>query len=111
MEELKTLIKKLLSKAPMYTAFVDNYCYTVEYIHEDTKYYINLYKESYTAKLKIEKKDINARCFTVKLTEKEYMEFKWTIEEWDKYLYTKYFNEFKDFVEIETAKSMDALLN
>ena len=46
----------------------------------------------------------------VELTEKEYMEMKWTIEEWNNTFTTSILDEFKEFVETEPS-SMDDLLN
>ena len=46
----------------------------------------------------------------VELTEKEYMDLKWTIEEWDKELKEKAFEDFAKFAESE-PNSMDDLLN
>lgn len=46
----------------------------------------------------------------VEVTEKEYMELKWTAEEWSKVLEEKAFEEFKEFAEMEPS-SMDDLLN
>lgn len=46
----------------------------------------------------------------IELTEKEYMDLKWTIEEWDKELKEKAFEDFAKFAESE-PNSMDDLLN
>ena len=46
----------------------------------------------------------------VELTEKEYMDLKWTIEEWDKELKEKAFDDFVKFAESE-PNSMDDLLD
>lgn len=47
---------------------------------------------------------------TVELTEKEYMDIKWTIEEWHEVLEVKAFDDFAKFAESE-PNSMDDLLN
>ena len=46
----------------------------------------------------------------IELTEKEYMEIKWTVEEWHDIFTTAVLDEFKEFVETEPS-SMDDLLN
>ncbi len=115
MEELRTLIQKLLKRVPDYAGsdcFVDN---SVTYINDSLQYDIDCshYDDKYIVHLGISEKNpyrfLNA--FYIPVTEKEYMEIKWKIEEWNDYLKQKCINEFTTFVNGFSNGSMDELLD
>ena len=109
--DLKSQIFALLKKCPNNISFNsatyykdDNTTYVVS-LHQFTKsdtyeYVVNL--DIYSGWIALNKH--------ISVTEKEYMDLKWTIEDWDSVLKNKTFAEFKEFTESE-PNSMDDLLN
>ena len=111
MNNLKNQIFALLKKCPN---GVDRH--RISYHKDDNYYDLTLNKKyetqedtpNFSASLIIYK-NTNKYFKSVELTEKEYMDIKWSIEEWNKVLEDKAFEEFRDFVE-STPNSMDDLL-
>jgi hypothetical protein len=97
---------------------VDNCSAYANYRNDSKEYSVNLInKQSYhpedTPEFFIELyiDDGNQNFYReIPLTEKEYMELKWIIEEWCTVLELRAFDAFKEFCELEPG-SMDDLLN
>lgn len=112
MSDLKNQIFALLKKCPDFTG-----THQIHYYTDSTAYIIVLASKSetqedvpnYSAIITINKESGQYHK-TVELTEKEYMDIKWTIEEWANYLKEKAFEDFAKFAESE-PNTMDDLLN
>lgn len=112
MSDLKNQIFALLKKCPDSTG-----THQIHYYTDSTVYVITLTTKfgtqedvpDYSAIVTISKESGQYHK-TVELTEKEYMDIKWTIEEWAKDLEEKAFEDFAKFAERE-PNSMDDLLN
>ena len=111
MSDLKNQIFTLLKKCPdSATGSEANY-------HGDRNYYSIVLHKKYGTQEDIPDFSASLTIFTefgrhyksVELTEREFMDLKWTMEEWNKVLEDKAFEEFKDFAENE-PNSMDDLL-
>ena len=112
MSDLKNQIFALLKKCPNYTGTHQIHYYTdstVYIITLTTKFETQKDVPDYSAIITISKES-GQYDKTVKLTEKEYMDIKWTIEEWTNYLKEKAFEDFAKFAESE-PNTMDDLLN
>ena len=107
MSDLKNQIFKLLKRAPDCA----NNNREVKYISDDTYYTITL-GEDFTINLSIlcSKPCCKWLFLTIELDEKEYMEAKWTIEDWQKHLDAQLLNKFAEFVDTD-PETMDDLLN
>lgn len=113
MSDLKNQIFALLKKRPD-SAGASNLVVAVAYdLNKPTSYSISLFKDikdkPYSVNIRINE-EFNTYIKDVELTEKEYMDIKWTIEEWIKDLEQKAFEDFAKFAESE-PNSMDDLLN
>ena len=112
MSDLKNQIFTLLKKCPDATR-----THQIHYYTDSTVYVITLVSKfgiqenvsDYSAIITISTESGQYQK-TVELTEKEYMDLKWTIEEWDKELKEKAFEDFAKFAERD-PNSMDDLLN
>lgn len=115
MEDLKNLVKKLLDRKPV-EAEVDGYFGpNITYKDEKNFYKIDMSingKSQYSLNLFIGQNDLDldGHDFNCKITEREYMEFKWKIEEWKNELHADAFSEFSDFVK-QQEDPMNTLLN
>ena len=110
MSDLKNQIFTLLKKCPERTNVSEHVTEIAYYPEDDTTYMLTLKSED-GYKIKVSIYDYpNVFSETIPLTEKEYMDIKWTIEEWDKELKEKAFADFAKFAESE-PNSMDDLLN
>ena len=112
MEELKTLVKRLLGTEPTYVfkgPFDDLY---VSYINGKYEYSIHL-EGNNTIILNLYENDPYKylNTFTIEATEREYMEIKWEIEELKKLSDEKQIDGFKEFVDGLSKNTMDELLN
>lgn len=117
MENLKTLVQKLLKFCPtkvMNGLFDDD---VIEYYNDNISYSISVYSLIDNSKyyVKINISNIHPyeyiNDFNIEVTEKEYMETKWQIEDWIKYLNEKQLLAFEEFVNSFENNSMDDLLN
>lgn len=110
MKEIKNLVTKLLQVSPSLVS-IDNFGGSATYnSNDDTMYSIFLYKnDDYNLSLTITSGSGYYEYFS-KLTEKEFMELKWTIEKWSNDIENKTFDEFRDFVN-SNANPADDLLN
>lgn len=110
MGNLKNQIFTLLKKCPSFTRTNQIHYYT-----DSIVYAVALYPKfkqeglDYCAIITISSENGQYQK-TVELTEKEYMDIKWTIEEWHEVLEVKAFDDFAKFAESE-PNSMDDLLN
>lgn len=120
MSDLKTQIFSVIKKRPhsICTSFET---YDVAYVNDNSEYVICPSKHnngtSFTCTLRINRRcDDEPLVFTdetirtIELTEKEYMDLKWTIEAWKEQLEEQDLEEFKDFAESEPG-TMDDLLH
>lgn len=111
MSDLKNQIFTLLKKCPKdvyISSETNNVSATYYNDHNSIFYGINLIYSDRAIYFDISSNMSYTRKIDV--TEKEYMELKWTIEEWAKILEEKAFEDFKEFAETE-PNSMDDLLN
>lgn len=110
MSDLKNQIFTLLKRCPG-RANISGYVTEIAYYPEDNSIYILTLKseEGYQIQVSIYNY-ANVFSKTVSLTEKEYMDIKWAIEEWREVLEEKAFDDFAKFAESE-PNSMDDLLN
>ena len=109
MKEIKNLVTKLLQVSPSLVA-IDNSGGCATYYSNNTTYSIFLYKnDDYNLSLSIDS-GRGYYEYSSKLTEKEFMELKWTIEKWSDDIENKTFDEFRDFVN-SNANPADDLLN
>lgn len=112
MSDLKNQILALLKKCP--DSAVEG-C-EIQY-HNNTCYYSIVLNKKHGILEDVPDFSVSLTIYTefgryfksIELTEKEFMDLKWTIEEWNKVLEDKAFEEFKDFAENE-PNSMDDLL-
>ena len=110
MDNLKNQIFALLKKCPTH-AYTYSEAGHVGYSSDNSEFDLELAKnEGYLGVYLTIHSGFNCFSKFISLDEKEYMEIKWKIKDWEKELETKAFEEFKDFVEAE-PKSMDDLLN
>lgn len=124
MSDLKSQIFTLLKKCPKSTELWKNSC-RITYKNGESIYVVHLSRpqdeeipfadfepqEHYEFQMDIYLNSGGKHfCQKIELTEKEYMEIKWAIEEWTTVLKTAILDEFKEFVETEPS-SMDDLLN
>lgn len=110
MSDLKNQIFALVKKCPQRAYCCDSLAQAMYYPKDGISYEITVVRqEEYVADLAIYN---GANVFRKKivLTEKEFMEIKWKIQEWSEELETKAFEEFKDFAEPEEPSAMDDLL-
>lgn len=110
MDDLKNQIFALLKKCPTH-GYVYDCGGHIGYSSETASYDVELteYNEEHGVYFSIHT-GFNSFSKFIPLTEKEYMDIKWKIEDWQKELENKALEEFKDFVEAEPS-SMDDLLN
>ena len=113
MSDLKNQIFTLLKKRPD-SAGASSSVIAVAYdLNKPVSYSISLFKDvkdkQYSVSIRINE-EFNTYIKNIELTEKEYMDVKWTIEEWIKDLEEKAFEDFAKFAESE-PNSMDDLLN
>ena len=110
MSDLKNQIFTLLKKRPERVNINEHVTEIAYYPEEDSTYMLTLKsKEEYKIQVSIYDYP-NVFSKIISLTEKEYMDIKWTIEEWQKVLEEKAFEDFTKFAESE-PNSMDDLLN
>lgn len=110
MSDLKNQIFTLLKKCPERVNF-NEHVTEVAYYPEDNSTYILTLKSEEGYKIQVSIYDYaNVFSKTIPLTEKEYMDIKWAIEEWRNLLEEKAFEDFAKFAESE-PNSMDDLLN
>lgn len=110
MNDLKNLIFALLEKCPNHAFSYPDGGEALYYYKDATSYNLGLTSgDKYVAHFMIYSGP-NVFNKEVSLTEKEFMEMKWKLEDWAKDLEAKAFEEFKDFVESK-PNSMDDLLN
>ena len=109
MDDLKTLINKLLCKQPdlIYEMFETS----VQYKNKDFIYDITLWKSEHKVTLSIQGNVAITSNYDIELTEKEYMELKWKMEAWRDELQNSNFETFKEFVNEIPESGMDDLLN
>lgn len=113
MEELKTLVRRLLGTEPTYVLKgpFDDYIY-VYYINGKYKYSIHLEVNNTIILDVFENNPYQwLNTFTIEATEREYMEIKWEIEELKKLSDEKQIEGFKEFVDGLSKNTMDELLN
>lgn len=115
MDDLKKFVKKLIfsSKVPTYVASDSNSeGAVISYVKNDMRFSVNIIKkmESYECFLYIFGSENQTLIKEVELSEKEYMELKWQIENWLDLINDSLYNQFKEFAESEDS-SMDDLLN
>ena len=111
MNDLKNQIFALLKKRPYWARPL-----RIHYYKDLVSYDVTLHKKlgeqedvpGYSAYFVIST-DAGMYDKNIELTEKEFMDMKWTIDEWHRTLEAKAFEEFRDFVESE-PNSMDDLL-
>lgn len=117
MSDLKSQIFSLLKKCPTSASSWDNGSLVLYRTGDGQEYHIETYKRKdyhpkdhpdFSATITIENERFD--CETIPLTEKEFMDFKWKTEEWEKILHEKAFEAFKEFAESDPT-SMDDLLN
>ena len=112
MSDLKKLIFKVLEKTPTRTDVnFDKTYHSVFYIDEEKSYDIVIYKnkDGYEAEINIFNAYRSSR-FVCELTEKEYMQLKWQMEEWNTYILDKDFDLFEEFAN-KSKGSIDDLLD
>lgn len=116
MENLKNLIWKVLKKRP-YTVNVENAYdeWDIHYITAKNNYFsielVNEGEDSYFVILKITNEGQDHLVIKeVSLSEKEYMEMKWTIESWKDRLDEEALDSFKEFAE-SGSETIDSLLD
>ena len=110
MSDLKNQIFALLKKCPE-RANISEYVTEIAYYPEDNSTYILTLKSEVGYKIQVSIYNYdNVFSKTVPLTEKEYMDIKWSVEEWREVLEEKAFEDFAKFAESE-PNSMDDLLN
>lgn len=113
MDDLKKFVKKLIfsSKVPTYVE-ISNETAVISYVKNDMRFSVNIIKkmESYGCFLYIFGSGDQTLIKEVELSEKEYMELKWQIENWLDLINDSLYNQFKEFAESEDS-SMDDLLN
>lgn len=112
-EKLISLVRKCLNNKPSYKyEGIFDYCGAVVYYDNDVKYTISITNpidEQYTLRVEMDK-DCHIEFYS-SLTEKEYMEFKWRMEELCKILDDEAFSSFESFVDSQEKGTMDELLN
>ncbi len=113
MSDLKNQIFALLKKRPD-SAGASNSVVSIGYdLNKSIWYCISLFKDvkdkPYSVNVRING-DFNTYIRDIELTEKEYMDMKWTIEEWARDLEEKAFEDFAKFAERD-PNSMDDLLD
>ena len=117
MTDLLTLIKKLLKQVPnRITSCVFDDSNDAEYLCDNLKYSIrySCYNTQYFIHLNIARTEpywFILHEAQIEVSEKDYMETKWKIEEWKNYLEEQYLNQFEEFVDSFSDNSMDSLLN
>ena len=118
MDELKTLIKKLLNQVPNRIEPIFDDVDSIIYEYNGKEYTISLFRDfdgpnSYRIALYTDVISTyrQLKTFYIDISEKEYMEIKWKIEEWNDYLTNQQMDQFKEFVESFSNNSMDELLN
>ena len=112
MSDLKNQIFALLKKRPDSAGVYGSIVGIVYHLNNFTSYSINLLdtkNKPYSVSIRINE-EFNTYIKDIELTEKEYMDIKWSIEEWANDLKEKAFEEFAKFAESE-PNSMDDLLN
>ena len=110
MEDLKNQIFALLKKCPEHVN-ANKHVTEIAYYPEDNRTYMLTLKSEEEYKIKVSIYNYpNVFSKTISLTEKEYMDIKWSIEEWQNVLEEKAFEDFTKFTENE-PNSMDDLLN
>lgn len=110
MSDLKNQIFTLLKKSPDYVFIVENLIEATYYNTDFITYKIQLIpgeKDILSLYIYSSSNTFNKR---VELTEKEFMDIKWKIEDWKKELEIKALEDFAKFSESE-PNSMDDLLN
>ena len=118
MSDLKTQIFSVIKKRP-YSISTTFGGYQLGYINDNIEYVVGIDRHDghFTCTLDINKsldkdplmfKDSTYR--KVELTEREYMDLKWSIETWKEQMEEQDLEEFKDFAESEPG-TMDDLLN
>lgn len=109
MDDLKTLVNKLLCKRPdvIYEMFGPG----AQYQNKDFIYDIMLSESKHIVTLNIQGNVAITSNYDIELTEKEYMELKWKIEAWRDELQNSNFETFKEFVNEIPERGMDDLLN
>ena len=118
MSDLKSQIFTLVKKCPV-CAGIDKTSAYIQYNNNGKRYSININaKQSYDVENRpdyyIDFYIDEDECHYFKeipLTEKEFMELKWTVEEWALAFELKAFDQFKDFAEPDEPSAMDDLLN
>ena len=113
MSDLKNQIFTLLKKRPDSAGGSSRVIAVAYDLNKPVSYSISLFKDvkekPYSVSIRISE-EFNTYNKDIELTEKEYMDIKWTIEEWIKDLEEKAFEDFAKFAESE-PNSMDDLLN
>ena len=109
MSDLKNQVFALLKKCPE-RANIGKHFAEIAYCTEDNGTYVLTLKSEEEYEIQVAIYTCNVFSKTISLTEKEYMDIKWTIEEWRKVLEEKAFEDFAKFAESE-PNSMDDLLN
>lgn len=111
-KELVNLVKKLLKRTPT-SVYDDPFNdYSIVYKNGDVEYRISICKinQLFTVELHISNYKINSFThYDSNITEREYMEIKWSIENWKQTINDYEFDAFREFVEDDTQ--MDDLLN
>ena len=117
MSEIKSLAKRLLKKKPNVVTTEGGYmAYDVltlaGYNNKDIYYTISLKKPDIVGGFKLAI-DINSEdlsySYVCDLTEQEFMEAKWQIEEWDEHLRNDLFDTLRDFVHVGNDPADDLL--
>ena len=111
MDDLKNKVFTLLKKCPVYADSIGDYTSAHYYGSENIKYEISLLKRDSKHFVVIMIDDSFAfHDKEIEITEKEYMEIKWTVEKWHKVIYETAFERFIDFVEPPVTSEMENLL-
>lgn len=117
MKDIKTLIQKLLTQKP-YSSDSSKFLTdgSIQYKNGELDYDISIYKNehNYVVSLQIgynNDEDFVYDTYDSELNEREFMEIKWKIEEWEKVLHEDRLEAFADYVESLPGDARDELLN
>ena len=117
MSEIKSLAKRLLKKKPNVVVTEDGYTAhdvltLAGYNNKDVYYTVSLMKPNIVGGFRLTI-DINtddlSYSYTCDLTEQEFMEIKWQIEEWNEHLKNDLFDTLRDFVHVGNDPADDLL--
>ena len=114
MSDLKNQVFALLKKRPTMACVTNQIVQATYHPNESTRYDISLFKDSFNKPYMMNvliNENLGTFAKNVEITEKEFMELKWIVDDWAATIKSEVFERFKDFAEPAEPTAMDDLLN